>query len=704
MEANPKFRVDLEIYRYDDIEDRDTVVLKDPVSAKYYYLSVYEYRLLKTLDGNLTLEEAVDKLSASAYYYTMEDAATIVGKAAQMGLVMGTRFGTADYQERVKRHMETAKKARRFAGIYFLFVPLLNPDKFLERTLWIAKLIANRLTIGALAIALPGAIYCIVSGFDRIQNEYLYFFNLQNLVYLWITIAFTKLIHEFGHAYTAKSYGLHVPEMGVAFLIFFPCLYCNTTDAWQLAARKQRIAISGAGILVEGALAIISTYIWYFSGPGMVNSLAFYLMAVSFISTVLFNGNPLMRFDGYFILMDWLKLPNLYTRSFGYVKYLFMNRVLGMSSVPSTAGTQRETAIFTTYGIAAFCYRIFLYLAIAAGVYYRFDKTLGILLAVTAIVLFIVRPVLKGLKTIVAERRELHPRLAGTLVLGTLAALLVVVSVTPISGRSVYSCYLASARSQKLTVPLQTLVKEVYVRAGASVSKGDLLFTLDTSALRLRLQETENRREILQTELKYLLVDETKMAEAAGKEIELRKVEDEAGRIKRDLDLAERGIVAPFDGVVTHLDHRLQSGFQPGEGIVVGELASTTDALVHALIPARDIRRVEKDMPASVWFKVGTGLTVKGTIKAVNQYTEQDLTDLPFSSRLGGEFATEAVGQDRTDAPLEALYQCSINLQNPDSRIPLGMTGKLVLESPPRSFLERGMEVVFTTFNRESLF
>ena len=384
MEGRMKFRVDLQAHKYDDVEERHTVVLKDPVSGKYFYLTVYEYRLLKTLDGNLTLEEAVDRLSSHGYYYSVQEAAAIVGKAAQMGLVLGTKFGTAQFQEHMKNQMETAKKARRLSSIYFAFIPLVNPDKFLEKTLWIAQLFANKFTMGLIALALPGALYCIIAGIPQIQTEYLFFFNLENLVCLWITLAFTKLIHEFAHAYVAKSFGLHVPEMGVAFLIFFPCLFCNTTDAWQLADRRQRMAISAAGILVEGAVAIASTYVWYFTNPGIINSLAFYLMAVSFISTILFNGNPLMRFDGYFILMDLLKLPNLSTRAMAYVKYLFMNRVLGISLVSNSATTPREVFIFTVYGVAAFLYRVFLYTAIVLGVYYRFDKLLGILLALLA--------------------------------------------------------------------------------------------------------------------------------------------------------------------------------------------------------------------------------------------------------------------------------------------------------------------------------
>jgi len=364
MDGRPKFRLDLQISEIEERGQPTSIMLKDPVTEQYYRVSPYEYRLLKRLDGTVTLEETLARLKSEGYHYSIEDARLILGKAAEFGLLLGTRFGTVQFQRHLKDRIRAVKRQRRLAGIYFLFIPLVNPDRFLERTLWIVKKLANRWTAGLAALLAPGAIYLLISGMPRIEREYLFFFNLNNLIYLWVTIAITKLVHELAHAYTAKSLGLRVPQMGIAFLIFFPCLYCNTTDAWQLADRRQRISISAAGMIAEGVLAIFSIYVWYFSRPGMVNSLAFYLMAVSFISTVLFNGNPLLKFDGYFILMDYLRIPNLATKSFGYVRYLFMNRVLGISLVSNPAATPREVSIFTIYGISAIVYRFFLYSAI----------------------------------------------------------------------------------------------------------------------------------------------------------------------------------------------------------------------------------------------------------------------------------------------------------------------------------------------------
>ncbi len=422
MEACPKFRVDLILHNLDEPGGKTRLVLKDPLSDKFFRLSIYELTLLKSLDGTVTIEKAVERLKGLGHYYSLADARLIVGNAAQLGLLMGTKFSTAQMQQYMKQRLQKAQKTKFLSSVYFLFIPLLNPDRFLERTLWVFKLLANKWTGYATALAAVGSVYLIISGLPRMELDYLFFFNWENVLFLWITIALTKLVHEFAHAYAAKGFGLRVPEMGVAFLIFFPCLYCNTTDAWQLADRKQRAAISAAGIIAEAAMAVISTYIWYFSQPGLVNSLAFYLMAVSFVSTVLFNGNPLLKFDGYFMLIDFMDMPNLAANSLKYVKYLFLNRVMGNDLVTNPAKTHKDETIFTVYGISAFLYRISLYLGIAVAVYYRFDKLLGIVLAALAIGLFILRPVWMGLQSMYMNRSNFKPKPRGvTAFVGILA-------------------------------------------------------------------------------------------------------------------------------------------------------------------------------------------------------------------------------------------------------------------------------------------
>jgi putative peptide zinc metalloprotease protein len=704
MESLPKFRTDLIPSRHTEADNRRTIILKDPVSEKFYRLSPFEYEFLRKLDGTRTLEEALEAFRATGHYCSLEDAKLILGRAAQMGLVLRTKFSTAQFQRHLKERIRASKRAQRFSSVYFLFVPLVNPDRFLERTLYWFKALANKWTAVLLALLVPGAIYLLITGIPRIRDEYLFFFNLENLIYLWVTIALTKLVHELAHAYTAKSFGLHVPQMGIGFLIFFPCLFCNTTEAWQLADRKQRIAISAAGIMAEAAIAIVSTYIWYFSRPGMVNSLTFYLTVVSFVSTVLFNGNPLMKFDGYFILMDYLGIPNLRTKSLRYLRYLFMNRVLGVNLVPNPATNRKEGSILTAYGISAFIYLVSLYIGIAVSVYYRFDKTLGILLAITAFTLFVVRPLIKGIRSLYANRSEIHMRPMETTIFVILAAAVIVPLLVPISSKSVYPCYVASANIQKITIPLQTWVANAFVEQWDRVPKGYVLFELDASRLRLALIKKQCQRDVLEMQVELLRLDPKERGKAEGKLAELYHMDYELGRIKEDLRIAQGGIVAPFDGAITTLDYRMQPGFQPGEGAVVGELQSVEHCVIHALVPEQDRHKVEVGQEVEIWLPVGGGLTMNKRVDAIRPYGKMDLRDSPFSSRLGGELATEVKAESRRDVPLVAQYKCSVFFVNAGHQVPLGMTGRVVVSSPPKSIASRFLDRIVRTFSREMMF
>jgi putative peptide zinc metalloprotease protein len=204
--------------------------------------------------------------------------------------------------------------------------------------------------------------------------------------------------------------------------------------------------------------------------------------------------------------------------------------------------------------------------------------------------------------------------------------------------------------------------------------------------------------------MELVLLQEQTRAEAPSKEIELLQAQDEIEDVKRQLDLARNGSRAPFSGVVTRMDPKMKPGFRPGEGAVVGELESAADCTVHALIPDDDLEKAESGRSVRVWFPIDGGLEFERTIVGVRRFSERDLSESPFSSRVGGELATEVKDREQKDVPLEAQYICSVGFPNSTLRIPLGMTGRLVVASPPRSIASLVIDGMTRTFNRESFF
>jgi len=700
-EAKPRFRPDIVRHSYDEKHGGQTLVLEDPVANKFFRISAYEFELLRVLDGTLTVSEALERLKLHGRYFTSTHAAKLVEQFSLAGLLLGTGYGTSKVQTIFKNRFDAELKQRSIFKLYYLYIPLINPDSFLEKTLPMWRLLVNRFTATLISLLIPGAAYLLLSGVQRLQNEYLFFFNLHNLFVLWIAIALVKLVHEFSHAYAAKSLGLRVPEMGVAFLIFFPCLYCNTTAAWQLADRRQRMSIALAGIISELVLAVLCTYIWYFSKPGLLNSTAFYLMAISVISSLFFNGNPLLKFDGYFVLIDLLRIPNLQSKGFNYLRYLFLNRGLGIESVNMASSSLRDRTIYLAYGVSAALYRIFLYAGIVAGVYFRFDKTVGVVLGALAFSLFVVRPLLRSLTNLAKRASEMNFRPLGIIGIVALAAAILFLLTLPWSDRSVYPCYLESAMIRQIVIPAEAPVADVYVRQGDKVKEGQILFRLDPTPLQYGLKDKQAERLLVKKEISIIENSQKDLSRLPIKSIELSQLDDSVKRMEEDLKNIDWR--APFEGAVTKLAPNMQPGARPGKGTVVGEIASPTECEILGLVPEVDVQGVNPGGEVEVWFPVGTGVALSMTVREISPFKTEDLEGSPLSSRFGGEIATEAKGDVGKDSPLEPHYLCKLDFANRQG-MPLGMIGRMVIKRPPRSALGRMVDAAYKTFHREMVF
>ena len=701
QEIKPKFRPDIRRHWYAEQQGGRSIVLEDPVANKFFRISTYEFELLRIFDGTITITEAIEKLKLRGRYFTSNYAAKLVEQFSRAGLLLGTSFGTAKIQTVFQKRIKRESRQRSIFKLYYLFIPLIQPDRFLEKTLPVWRFVVNRFTAALLLILIPGALYLLVSGVTRLQDEFLFFFNATNLFALWIAIALVKLVHEFSHAYVAKSHGLRVPDMGVAFLIFFPCLYCNTTAAWQLADRRQRMSIALAGILSEMVIAVLSVYVWYFSKPGLINSVAFYLLAISLISSIMFNGNPLMKFDGYFALIDMLRIPNLQARAFNQLRYLVLDRVLGIESVTMDRGSGSRRLILMIYGISAFLYRIFLVSAITAGVYMRFDKSIGILLGGVAFCLFIVRPVVRTGINMVKRRSQIRWRPKGVFGALIVAGLLAFVLTRPWASNSVYPCFLESVQIREIAMPADAPVEEVFVKQGDTVVKGGLILKLNRAPLEHALKQKEADRILVSKEISIIENGQTELSKLETKYIELAQAEDAIKEIKEDLQQTEW--VAPFAGAVIKLAPECQSGFKPGKGAVVGELVSLTDYQVIGIVPETDVALLHTGTREDVWFPIGNGKIFETTVKEVSPFHTADLEGSPFSSRFGGEIATEAKEGYGKDKPLEPQYACKMELAAGDG-IPLGITGRMVVKRPPKSALQRAVSAVYQVFHREIIF
>lgn len=381
----------------------------------------------------------------------------------------------------------------------FLRLPLLRPHRLLTRllphVLWLTRP-GVRLTVilagvlGLLLTARQGDVF--LAHWQRNLSP-------SGAVGFAIALMLVKVVHELGHALTARYYGCRVASMGVALMVFWPVLYTDTSDAWRLTSRRQRLAISAAGVAAELALAVVATLAWNFLPDGSPRQVAFFLATTSWTLSLLVNLNPLMRFDGYYLLADALGVRNLQERAFALGRWQLRETLLGLGDPPPEpwSPSWRRGLILLAWSI--WVYRFFLFLGIALVVYHFFFKLLGLVMLFVEVGWFLVRPVAREVG--VWRKRGARQRFTvaqGGLLL--LLALLTWLAVTPWHGRVTLPAVLRPAQQVYLFPPVPAQLAAVRVRDGERVDKGQHLFRLLSPELDHALAQSRRRLAILEQE------------------------------------------------------------------------------------------------------------------------------------------------------------------------------------------------------------
>jgi putative peptide zinc metalloprotease protein len=348
-------------------------------------------------------------------------------------------------------------------------------------------------------LALLGA-YLTLRQWEQFLQTFLYFYSVEGAVYFALSLTMVKAGHELAHAYTAKNFGLKVPVMGVAFIIFWPVLYTDTTDAWKLTAKKQRLQIGIAGVAFELAAAVFATLLWHLLPMGPWKGAMFMLASSTWILTLTINLNPFMRFDGYYILSDLLGIPNLQQRSFELARW-FLRRFLLGADLPCPENLPWEQrALLIAYGYAVWAYRLFLYSGIALLVYHFFFKVLGLLLFAGEIGLLICLPIMREIKVWFRMRSQLKGNVR---MLFSAALLLLGLALFFFPwNTSIHIPAVSKARNfSRIFAPEGARIKENLLARGREVKEGEALVVLDSPEIEYWKKQAAQDVQLLQTQI-----------------------------------------------------------------------------------------------------------------------------------------------------------------------------------------------------------
>jgi putative peptide zinc metalloprotease protein len=302
-----------------------------------------------------------------------------------------------DDAQQLRHRMADAHKPGLFAKLiksYISFrIPILAPDAFLGRTVNYVQWLASGPMVVLHILAALGGIYLASRQPELFLHTLRGFLSFQGIVAYGLAVTVVKSLHELSHAYTAKTHGLRVPVIGVAFIVFWPVLYTDTTDAWRLPNRRDRLEIGAAGVLAELTIAAWSLLLWNLFPDGPAGSILFLFGTSTWLISVFVNFNPLMRYDGYYLFSDLVRERNLESRSHAVCRWWLREKVLGLGALPP----EKPRLLLIGFGFSIWIYRFSLYLGIAFAVYHLFFKALGIVLFMVEFYYFLSRPIVNEL-------------------------------------------------------------------------------------------------------------------------------------------------------------------------------------------------------------------------------------------------------------------------------------------------------------------
>jgi len=375
-------------------------VLQDHVSGRFYRFSPEAYALIGLMDGRRTVQEIWDAAGERLgdALPTQDDVLQLMAQLHAADLLAADSM--PDVEEIAER--SATQKRRKFWGAVRnplgIRIPLIDPDPFLSASVTLVRPLFGWL--GALlwlAIVGYGAVLAGVHWTALTQNAFDQALSTHNIVLLAASYVVVKALHELGHGYAVKVWGGEVHDLGLMLIVFMPVPYVDATAASAFASKWRRMTVGAAGILVELWLAAVAMIVWGELEPGFLRALAFNIMLIGGVSTLLFNGNPLLRFDGYYVLCDLIEMPNLGARANKYFFYLVRRYVFGLTSAESPATGAGERRWLLGYALAAFVYRMMITFGIVLLIAGKFFF-IGVVLALWVGASFLVTPIAKGLR------------------------------------------------------------------------------------------------------------------------------------------------------------------------------------------------------------------------------------------------------------------------------------------------------------------
>jgi putative peptide zinc metalloprotease protein len=708
-------------------------VVKDPVGLQYYRFEEEEFAILQMLDGHSSLDEIANRFEREFPPQTIrtEELQQFIGMLHRSGLVITDAPGQG--QQLVKRRGERKRQEMlsQLTNVLSLRFKGIDPERFFN---FIYPYIRWFFSVPALIVCILlalSALSLVIVQFDVFHSrlpDFHEFFRAKNWLWLGLTLCITKILHEFGHGLSCKHFGGECHEIGVMFLVLTPCLYCNVSDSWMLPNRWHRAAIGAAGMYVELVLASICCFIWWFSEPGPLNYICLNVMFISSVSTVMFNANPLLRYDGYYILSDILEIPNLRQKASTILNRKLGKWCLGLEEPEDPFLPQRRQWLFATYTVASAIYRWIVTFSILYFLNQVFEpyglKVLGQAIALGALYGLLVQPlynVYKFFKVPGRLGKVKSLRIYATLLVIT-AAIIGILAV-PLPSHVYCPLEIQARDARSVYVTVNGILEKAFVKPGDVVTEGQPLAQLSNIDVDIKITELTGQRNVYDVQLQGLnrfsiadirastQIDPITKALNGIKE-QLKNSEDD----RKDLLLVapRAGTVLPPPLVEKQGDPSVQlptwsgSPLEPENlgahlktGTTLCQIGNPQSLEARLAVDQNDVEFVAPGQKVEVMMAQSAEYVYVSKIERVS--TENlKATPTHLSSLHGGELPTK-MDPGGVARPLSPIYEAVVPLpeNDPHKLLRIGLVGKAKITTAPRTIWSRLVRYVLHTFNFE---
>ena len=656
----PRLRSHVEIHRH-HYRDQLWYVLEDHSSQRLHRFSPAAYSFIGLFDGQHSVGELWQRASASLGEQTptQDD---VIHLLAQLHAADALQCDVApDLGELLLRQDHQLKHNGHHWLLTLLSwrLPLFDPERILERLLPIARPLFGRagaiLWIAVVGIA---AVQAAMNWSDITHSVTDRILTPQNLALLWLLFPLVKILHEFGHGLATKAYGGEVHEMGVLFVWLQPMPYVDASAASAFRSKQQRIVVGAAGMIVELFIAALALLLWRNVEAGVVRAMAYNVMFIAGVSTVMFNANPLLRYDGYYMLADYLEMPNLRARADAYIKFLCEFYLFGHREAAPETTSLIERFWLIVYPIAAFVYRIFVLATVALFIASKFFF-IGVILAFAGIAAWVLLPVVKLTAYVCANPRieRVRRRAIAASALLVFAWVGAIVWI-PLPLRTRAEGVIWIPDQARLRASSDGFIERIVARPGSHVRRGDVLIicrdpqlTTHTRVLEFRVEELETRY----------------MAEWLVNPRQAQLLKDEIAHIKERLARSrervnELVIRSPADGIFELPEASKLPGRFVRQGTPLGYVLDLTALTARVVVPEAEVDLVRhRTQNIEVRLVDRPSHSFSTVIKREVPAASEQLPTTALGSQGGGAIAVDPLDRQGTKT-IEKIFQFDLAL------------------------------------------